>query len=253
MGNLLLPISRALVGAKQAGGTFVYPTMPQVKVGTFLRNEKDKRNYRKEIRPRSNREWGDWFKSQSRTKVMEEDLEVTKEIDAAICYQGLKNYFYDIAGEREHIKAWLYENAISKPLRSSEDRLEVAIHLRMGDFQDSDPSSGQNNIRQPLDWYIRALDRVRSELVGSRFSVRLFSDDVPLELLSLMPGISVTRDDNQSALAAIMRMSQSDWLIASRSTFSMWGSYLGDLPTVWPAKFDLKSYWPHRNGLDYFV
>lgn len=45
LGNLLFPISCALIGQALHGGRFVYLTMRQIKIGTFLRGECDKLTY----------------------------------------------------------------------------------------------------------------------------------------------------------------------------------------------------------------
>ena len=43
----------------------------------------------------------------------------------------------------------------------------------------------------------------------------------------------VTRVDYGSGLGDMFGLSRSRLLIASGSTFSMWGSYLGQVPTLW--------------------
>jgi hypothetical protein len=106
---------------------------------------------------------------------------------------------------------------------------DVAIHVRLGDFVYDDPSRG--NTRIDLGWYIGILNRLREHLGVN--SVALFSDGTDEELAPLLSIEGVTRVTFGSSIADIIGLSCARIFIASGSTFSMWASYLGQMPTIW--------------------
>jgi hypothetical protein len=63
--------------------------------------------------------------------------------------------------------------------------------------------------------------------------VWLFSDGREDELEALTDLPSVKRISFGSSIADMLAMARCRFLIASGSTFSMWGSYLGQVPTLW--------------------
>jgi len=69
--------------------------------------------------------------------------------------------------------------------------------------------------------------------------------------LLALPKVELDRSPN--ALCSMLRMAQAECVIASRSTFSMWGVFLGDCQAIWDANFDLASAFPIREGRDYFL
>jgi hypothetical protein len=106
---------------------------------------------------------------------------------------------------------------------------DIAIHVRLGDFVYGDSSRG--NRRIDLDWYVGILRRLRENL-GS-MSVALFSDGTDEELAELLAIDGVRRVTFGSSIADMIGLSRARIFIASGSTFSMWASYLGQMPTVW--------------------
>jgi hypothetical protein len=57
LGNLLFPIGRALQEAKIKKEVFARPTMFNLKLGPFVRREKDSRLYNKEFKKRNYNDW----------------------------------------------------------------------------------------------------------------------------------------------------------------------------------------------------
>jgi hypothetical protein len=60
-------------------------------------------------------------------------------------------------------------------------------------------------------------------------------------------------DQSPDALNAMLNLSNARCVIASRSTFSMWGVFLGNTLGLWPRQFDLAAVFPIRPGRDIFV
>ena len=81
-GNLLFPIARALNEAQIQKGIFVRPTMLNLKIGPFLRHERDLRLYHNELKRRTANDWLDFF----RINTFKHQVKF---------YCGQKNFFHD--------------------------------------------------------------------------------------------------------------------------------------------------------------
>lgn len=247
LGNLLFPISRALVGSDKYGGTFVYPTVPQIKLGPFLRRERDKRIYGNLFRSRNMTEWSDWIRAKRNSWITEEHNDVIQ-TRATICYSGLKRYFYDIEGHEQLISDWIGANAqFSGEILAPYD---IGIHIRLGDFVAMETSSTGSNMRIPMEWYRQAFKEATSILGLSTPKVLLFTDG-DIDQVRQALGIGMVRaDPSNNAVTAIMNLSKAKLIITSRSTFSMWSAYLGSVPAIWDKRFELGEYFPLREKLD---
>ncbi|CAH2396603.1 conserved hypothetical protein [Mesorhizobium ventifaucium] len=247
LGNLLFPIARALIGQKVHGGVFIHPTLRQLKLGTFLRRERDTRTYGNVIRSRTGAEWRDWAQAQWCPKVDEDAYR--GEIGVAVRYSGLKSYFHDLAGHGEIVSAWLKDTV--RGVGVMDDAYDIGLHIRLGDFAQSGSDQGGNNVRLPFDWYRAALAEARRLAGTANPRTTLFTDgDVNFVKREL--GIpDLTMDPSGNALTAMHNLSRARVVIASRSTFSMWAVYLGGMPAIWDGKFDLQRGFPGRPGLDH--
>jgi hypothetical protein len=250
LGNLLFPIGRALIGCERYGGQLVYPTLRQFKVGPYLRREPDKRTYGRVLRARTAAEWGAWLLSRTLSRVSEDKAGLHSG-PAVVCYEGLRRYFHDLVGYRAMIGHWLDITASSGCFQTAP--FDLAVHVRLGDFAVAAEPGGGPSYRLPIDWYSAAIAEARGLVATERRRMVLFTDgDVQSVLRELeLPGIEV--DTSQNALAAILRMARGRVLVASRSTFSMWGTFLGESAAVWDRRFDLETYFPRRPGLDVMI
>lgn len=250
LGNLLFPISRALIGQKRHGGHFVYPTMRQVKIGTFLRQEKDKRTYGDVLRSRSWIEWRRWLAARSRPAVDEGRFDGSQR-GVTVRYAGLGRYFHDLQGHEDLIGRWLSENS---SVTMALEPFDIGIHVRLGDFKAVDPQSSSNSVRQSFEWYRAAFEEARHISGMQASSVVLFTDGDPHNVERELDIGKLTVDRSADALSAIMRLSRARVLIASRSTFSMWAAYLGGMPVLWDRRYDDRIHsFPHRPALDHIV
>lgn len=248
LGNLLFPILRAVIGQEVRGGTFVYPTFAQFKWGPIIRRERDKRFYTNVARARRIGEWGDWLRSRFDAPVVgERDVAAATLTDGVIRYRGLRHYFHDLAPHAALVRRWYAENMRAAP---ADDAFDMAVHIRLGDFVADPARTGDVNTRTSFDWYRAAIAEGAKRLGVASPRLLVFTDgsfDEVRDGLGL-PGLRF--DESVHAAAAISRMAQAPLIVTSRSTFSMWGAFLGDRPAIWDSSFDYREFFPHRADLD---
>lgn len=248
LGNLMLPISRAAIGQVAHGGVMIHPTMAQFKLGPFIRFERDKRTYVDIFRGRTGSEWKDIRAFRSLPRVAE-DAPVPE--SGTIVYEGLRDFFHPLKGQEATVRDWVFGN-----LRAPAPQIEaydIAIHVRLGDFAANTSGTGGGNVRQSWDWYHAALARAREIAGTSTPRIRIFTDGDFEEVRNGLDLADADIDQHPKAIDAMIAMSKARVLVCSRSTFSMWGSYLGDGQALWDAAFDLDAYFPMRDGRDHLV
>lgn len=242
LGNLLLPIARALIGAERAKGVFIFPTIRQLKVGTFLRREPDKRVYGDELRGRGAIEWVRWIFSHFRPSVTE-GCYVEYSHPVTVRYEGLGRFFHDLSGHEKLIKSWIELNSNTKN-RTRPERY-IALHIRLGDFAESGSASEGFSVKTSFEWYLRALKLVLEKSGTSKTKNIVIFTDSDHERIRAGLGISnIIFDNSSSAMEAIIKMSQAEYLVTSRSTFSMWAAFLGESTCIWHAGLRVDDYYP---------
>jgi hypothetical protein len=250
LGNLLFPIARAIAGQCERGGTLVYPTMRQFKIGPYLRREADKRTYGDVLRHRTGYDWRNWLASQSLPAISERDAPADLN-SGCICYEGMDGHFLSLLNYSEEIRAWIGENGRFKG--SLAQPYNIAIHVRVSDFIDDDGTEDGFNVRQSWDWYKHAVDEARRLIGKTAPSIMLFTDIDAAEARAGLAVANVATDPSKNALTAMMNMAQSEIIVTSRSTFSMWGAFLGNSAAIWNSKMAVSRYFPVREGQDFFV
>jgi hypothetical protein len=243
LGNLLFPIGRAIVAQNAEGGTLVIPTMRQIKLGTYLRQEKDKRTYGNIFRQRTPKELRHWLMS----RLISRNADHTK----VIKYAGLGRQFHDLKGNSDIIYDFLMDRA-AKPTPKID--FDIAMHVRLGDFAQENRSATQQNTRLPLDWYQEALVEA-SHLLGMHTPrIIVYSDSDPKQIIRDIGLNSASPEPpNMTALNSMLLIAQAKLVIGSRSTFSLWGQYLGKSIGIWPKGYDLGQYKPVQDDFDIFV
>lgn len=233
LSNLLFTWARCLVMARRYGLKRISPTWPQFSHVRWVRREPDKRTYHDlfytapdevsgidRLRLLATKRWVP--ESQLGRKIPEGSIIVFRKHEGflapSVPYQEL------VCPELLQIVRPEHKRAIDAGFSP-----DVAIHVRLGDFINADPSRG--NTRIDLSWYVGILNRLRENL-GS-LQVSLFSDGTDEELAELLSLDGVRRITFGSSIADIIGLSRARIFIASGSTFSMWASYLGQMPTVW--------------------
>jgi hypothetical protein len=257
LGNCLLPWARAIVFARCYGIPMIAPGWVQPRLGALIRNESRKRFYIDEFVS------GDYVTGIRRLallatarRVPEENLQEfatqaerpTAESGGGknriFVFQGLKEYFLALRDHRQLITRELLK--IVNPFilqRVSEEANEpfIAVHLRRGDLtnQGHSKTALMTDLRYtPDEWFMRAIEAVRGDNQWSKLPIKVFSDGSREEVSTFvnMPGITAATVG--SAIGDIFMMAKAALLIASgHSTFSMWASFLGRMPTIYyPAR-----------------
>ena len=86
-------------------------------------------------------------------------------------------------------------------------------------------------MRIPMSWFCAVVNELRRKLGPRR--VLVFSDGTTEELKPLLTLPMTERRTFGSALADLIALSRARVLVAPGSTFSMWGAFLGSVPTIW--------------------
>ena len=110
----------------------------------------------------------------------------------------------------------------------------IAIHIRMGDFRNPDNEDvlrkGAWNYRLPIQWYKNIISKIREV---SDMPIYIFSDAENTELKEILDLDNCNRAYFGSAISDMIALSRCKILVSSASTFSMWASFLGQMPTIW--------------------
>ncbi|MEP3266521.1 MAG: hypothetical protein ABJM86_10760 [Hyphomicrobiales bacterium] len=251
LGNLLFPMSRALIGAHLSGGTFVCPTIRQFKLGPYLRNEPDKRTYGDVFKARSQTELSQWAYSKFKSGIDEDVVSQSTKRPSAIRYSGLKNYFHDLKGHNEIISDWINQKA--NFTGATNEDYDIAVHIRLGDFAPYIEGSSASNMRLPFSWYRDAMNAALEELGFNSAKILIFTDAREGEVSNLRNEWNANIDTSSNAITSILRLSRAKVIISSRSTFSMWGAYLGKSKCIWDKDFDVKASYPTSRDRDIFL
>lgn len=242
LGNMLFPWARCYLWCKDRSVPMIAPRWTQIRVGPYLRREQDKRSYQRLFHHTGyvaglKRLW--LLNTAQRIPEAAREIAFNRDSSpqALVVFQDMEDLFRPILGRNGDVRDELLRmtrrhyvpnEAVSAPF--------IGIHVRLGDFKAPGATSGmhqdQVNVRLPLTWYAEVLCRIRQEL-GFEAQARVFSDGSAEELgdLLALPAIAVSRGG--TAVSDMLTLSQANLIIASGSTFSMWGSYLGQVPTVW--------------------
>lgn len=249
LGNLLFPWARAKLLAEKYNYHFIVPTWAQLKIGPILRGEFDSRNYAALFKPitaevsGANRIW--ILLARRRISELRADKAGMSDV---VEVSGMGGMFNGLQGHSKYLRdsliAMLAQNRMSELEASSGCTRAIAVHVRYGDFskvKQGNKNTGSVNSRQPIEWYVDAVNSIRKEL-GANTEVNVFSDAQDEELAPLMALSMVKRISNNNAIEDILLIGRHRLLVASGSTFSMWSSFLGQLPTIWfpgQKKFEL--------------
>lgn len=237
LGNLLFMYSRALVFAKENGCSFIWPIWKSIKVGPWLRNEKDKRFYADLFKNNSG-----YIDGREKRRVLRKCRTITPDefdpnADGQIVVFDKYIFGFSVFdGYRDRIREELVKNLHPKntPALEYDFSNSVSIHLRLGDFDRGNAgnlNAFTNNISTPVSWYADIVQGIRS-LLGYNIKVYLFSDGGDDELKALLDMSNVERISFGTSIADIMALSRAELLIASGSTFSCWARFLGGVSAL---------------------
>lgn len=240
LGNLMYNWARCLAASERHGWRMIWPTWQSFKPKNWRVNPYDHRTYFDLFRPTERYVSGwrkPWCLVRYRLIGEQQALSDGAPPGSVVQFRGMKDKFAPFLQDHALVRAELLRIARPRHLAALAEPspAPVAIHVRRGDFVQQasyDDMVRIDNSLLPLDWYIAALKAVRAA-AGRDLPAWVFTDGTEEELAPLLALPAVRRQDYGSGLGDMLGLARARLLIASGSTFSMWGSYLGQVPTIW--------------------
>ncbi len=234
LGNILFPYARAAVYARDHECQMIWPTWPSVKVGPWLRRERDKRFYGNLFTNRLGYIDG-WHKIKllaHNPRIKEQDRGILPSQDETILeFTGFEHCFeeimYDYVWVRENLEFILSD--FSRRSLNQDFNYCIGVHVRLGDFSrvDADTArSGRHDSALPIEWYVSVISQIR-DCAGRNLTALIFSDGTDDELKPVLSLPNTQRITFGNSISDIFGLSQTSLLVASGSSFSMWARYLG--------------------------
>ena len=226
LGNLLMFYAQAISYAHDNNVKLIHPTWPSLKLGPYIRREKDKRFYGDLFKSNGDEITGlkkFWLLLFSRKNVIMFDRYYGSMGDAGLLGREKATVI------RNHL---MKHNAHPEYIRDIHDT--IAIHVRLGDFFRVDEATLKNkaeNSSTPVYWYAKTLTKIRSAL-GRNIKACVFSDGTDEELALLLKLDNCERVFCGNALNDILTIATAPVLLASGSTFSNWARYLGNMSAI---------------------
>ena len=223
LGNILFPWASAIVYAKEHNLIRIQTTWRNLKVGTFLRKERDKRMY------------FDLFTGKDGVGGLKKFLLLNFSNEVKY-FSSMDKLFEPFKHEHNFVKTELLKiiNPYHIEQANNFNVQFIAVHIRMGDFEVPENEKGLREgawgYRLPIEWYISIIDKVR---LISDLPVYIFSDATDNELRDILSINNCKRAYLGSSISDMIALSRCKVLVSSASTFSMWASFLGQIPTIW--------------------
>ncbi len=241
LGNILFAWARGVVFAKKNNCKKINSTWSTIKLGTFLRKEKDRRTYYNIFKENYINGFMKVILLLFSKKINEnqiDNLPKANKWPLVVNFSGMNNQMLDILEDYDIVIKEF--NKIIRPKQliiAQKNKPEaIAVHIRLGDFyipkSETEIRKGKTNCRLPLNWYIAVIKNIRKEL-GYNVAVSVFSDGNDNDLKNLLDMENVVRPKGGSAISDMMSLSYAKILVASNSTFSLWASYIGQTNTIW--------------------
>lgn len=216
LANCMFFAANAYVSAVIFGGKYVSPTWRKFSIGPILRGERDKRVY------------NSLFNDTGINGIRKAWIILTYKLfgrrDVEV-YNKLGNFFQNLNKHvplvQEYFDKILKSETISK-VDAQQMKEMVAVHVRLGDYVPE--------MRVDINWYREVIENIMKERPQQQFA--LFSDGSDEELKPLLVIPNVKRYFFGNAFADMWAISKSKFVIASDSTFSAWGAFLGQRPIL---------------------
>lgn len=219
LANCMFFASMAYIGAKRNNGVFISPSWTKFSIGTYIRRERDKRIYfnlfkksgvsgiKKII-----------FLSMLKSRILKEKVETFGPYDMNGYFTSIQDYHAEIKEYFNHIERQQVISRIDEKYLKD----KIAIHVRLGDYP--------QHFRVPIEWYKHIIELICSIKPSQQFI--LLSDGTDEDLTDLTDLSNVERGNFGNAYADMKAISCCKMLLASDSTFSAWGAFLGDVPII---------------------
>lgn len=235
LANMMFVWGRAVVAGMRHGLPMLAPNwFKPLRIGPWLRGERDKRYYFRDFTNSGYlKGWLRYRMLWGARRLPEEALGQALSDGRGRCvvvFDGLHGYFRPILGYHEALRDELLRivaPGIQSAVAQSASEDYIGIHVRRGDFV----PLGQ---AIPVEWYAHTACSVRAEW-GDDLPIRIFSDGTPEELTPLLALHDAHLMPRAPAIQDLLLLSNARVILGtSLSTFSLWASFLGGGPTIWP-------------------
>ena len=250
LGNCLLPWARAIVFSHKHKLAILAPSWSRIRLGPYIRQEYDKRRYGNFFNYdgyiRGLKRASALVRSQS---ISEYDtvkhfpvLQTKDGVDTLVVFEGLGDYFTPLLPNHLLIrqKLWAMTRPVFRNSSLSPTARFFAAHVRRGDVVLSHhPESkvAQHVQCTPLDWFGKTIAKIREFYQYDHIPFLIFTDGSPAQVAPLLEQKNVMLAPKAVAIVDLFRLSRASLLLASGySTFSMWASFLGGMPTIYAPK-----------------
>jgi hypothetical protein len=235
LGNMLIPWAKCYLWCRDNDARMIAPFWTKLRIGPYLRGEKDKRDYQRLFKPGvgiSGLRRMYLLAATGRCPEGSYDTTIAKGSAFTVLFSGMED-FDRLVGRHDEIRQAL--TAMTRPefVPQKPARPYIGVHVRLGDYPS--PANGAEatwTSRLPLDWYVAAVLEVR-RTTGCDCDVIVFSDGSDDELGDLLKLPAVRRSQYKESISDILGLSQAAVIIGSCSSFSMWGAYLAQTFTIW--------------------
>jgi hypothetical protein len=234
LGNELFPYLRSLDFAEIDGARLVPPRWFKLRIGPWLRQERDRRRYwllfrRPSVTDRFLQVALDFYSLVTQvfgSRLVPRAVEVHSPT-------GMGQFFADLRQEPGRYLTFLEERARKGSLSTKPDRPYICLHVRLGDFARLPAGPvmhTRDNVSTPVEWFATTLEAVRRRF--SDIDVYIASDGSDEELSPLLSQPGVARTSATNALGEMLWLAGAKGIIGSRSTFTAWGAFLGQAPLL---------------------
>ena len=248
LGNLLFTWSRVIAASEKYDLKLIWPTWPSIKIGTWIRHERDKRSYiglfsnktgmcggiekyirlcfGRKIHTRNLNEI-EWNSLRKNDIVIYDDFKLAPG-EFQMNFEGTREY-------RDRILDVIFNNLDKKDKKALAFNASnaISVHVRLGDFSETteDLDNGKNNMRIQINWYVSVVKKLR-EAAGWIVPVYVFSDGTDEELSELTALPEVKRITFGNSIGDIIGLSRFPIMISSGSSFSLWARFLGNCSSI---------------------
>lgn len=212
LANCMFVAARAYIESVKTELEFISPTWEKISIGPIIRHERDKRIYNNIF----NKLGIKGFKKFLLINFCKKNVKMIS---------GLGNYFSDLNNDKNLVNSYFNKITPKESIKKIDNaNLNdcVAVHVRLGDYNAS--------LRVSIEWYKGIISTIRKYRPDQRFI--LFSDGTDEEVKPLTSIANVSRQFFGNAYADMLAISKCKLLIASDSTFSAWGAFLGNVPII---------------------
>lgn len=249
LGNALFPWARCAVVSRTCGLRRLASTWPQIPHDWIHRGKNDRRYYADLFDERRTALTGfskiraRCYKSIPEARFLRDPTAFSSGV---VVFSGMKGCFSSFLHEHAFIRDLLIQSTRAPHRAGLALPPSVSIHVRLGDFHvpSADAAATPFNTRQPISWYVHALRQIRA--LAPDAPVHVFSDGEDRELSPLLAFPGVRRVTFGSSIADLLALSTAAVMIGSRSTFSMWGAWLGQMPAIWPRFAGFQAFHPQQ-------